>query len=212
MVSPIIQLSRAAQCHVHLLIMRDSSIVVGFLPNIRRTRGGRVALLQFDQPRSVLPAPPPAGNLAMEVRLDPRAASKRDQAVDLHISGSDIGWAEHEDGFSTQASRLPPVTLLAPLQFLQSHRRGSITDPKLHAAPRPPLLCSPGPISGDLHTGPLVTTFPHNLSGGSATMATSTIAAPSNSVAGTKSRSKRSLKQAEDAGEHFGGVIVYPAV
>lgn len=27
----------------------------------------------------------PAGNLAIEVRLEPRAASKRDQAVDLHM-------------------------------------------------------------------------------------------------------------------------------
>ena len=138
----------------------------------------------------------------MGVRLGPRAASKRDQAVDPRTSGSNIG-SEQADGFSTKASRLPPVTLLAPLKFLQNHRRGSITDPKLHAAPNPPLLCPPGPISGDLHTGPLVHTFRHNPSGGSIKMATSTIAASSNSVTSTKPRSKRSLKHPDDAGEHF---------
>lgn len=31
-----------------------------------------------------------------------------------------------------------PVTPLAPLEFLQNHRRGSITDPSLHAGPTPP--------------------------------------------------------------------------
>lgn len=145
----------------------------------------------------------------MEVRLDPRAASKRDQAVDPRIPGSNIG-SEQADGFRTETSRLPPVTLLAPLQLLQSHRRGSITSPKLHAAPNPLLLCSPGPISGDLHTSPLVPTFPHDLSGGSTTMATSTIAASSNSIVGTKSRSKRGLKQTEDAGECLGCLIGFP--
>ena len=144
----------------------------------------------------------------MEVRLDPRAASKRDQADDPHIRGSNIG-SEQADGFSTETSRLPPVTLLAPLQLLQSHRRGSITSPKLHAAPNSPLLCSPGPTPGDLHTSPLVPTFPHDLSGGSMRMATSTIAASSN-VVGTKSRSKRGLKQTEDAGECLGCMIGVP--
>jgi hypothetical protein len=38
-------------------------------------------------------------------------------------------------------------------------------------------------------------------------MATSAIAASSESIAGTKSRNKRGLKQAEDAGEHFERVI-----
>jgi len=137
----------------------------------------------------------------MEVRLEPRAGSKRDRAVDLPTAGSSIG-SEQADDFSTKASRLPPVRLLASLQFLQSHRRGSITDPKLHAAPNP-LLHPPGPISGDLHTAHLVPTFLHDLSGGSTRMATSTIATSSNSVANTKSRSKRSLKHAEDTGEHF---------
>ena len=142
----------------------------------------------------------------MEARPDPRAASKRDQAVDLHTPGSSPG-SEHADGFSTKTSRLPPVRLLAPLQLLQSHRRGSITDPRLHAAPNP-LLCPPGPISGDLHTT-LVPTFLHDLSGGSTRMATSTtIATSSNSVASTKSRGKRGLKHAEDAGEHFLCAIV----
>lgn len=152
---------------------------------------------------------PPAGNLAMKVRLDPRAASKRDQAVDLRISGSNIG-SEQTDGFGTKASRLPPVTLLAPLQFLQSHRQGSITDSKLHAAQNPPFLRLPGPISGDLHANPLAPTFLHDPSGGSTRMATSAVAASSNNAVGTKSRNKRSLKQAEDAGEHFRCVIVYP--
>lgn len=175
--------------------------MVGSSSNIRQTRGGR-ALLQFNRPRFVLPVHPPAGNLAMKVRLDLRAASKRDQAVDLDTPGSDAG-SEQADGVSTPASRLPPVTLLAPLQLLQSHRRGSITDPKLHAAPNPPLLCPPGPISGDLHTGPLVSTFLRDLSEGSTRMATSAVAASSSSVAGAKSRNKRGLKQAEDAGEHF---------
>lgn len=138
----------------------------------------------------------------MGVRLDARADSKRDQAVDLRISGSNSG-SEQADGFSTKASRLSPVTLLAPLQFLQSHRRGSITDPNLHATPNPPLLRPQGPIFGDLQTSPLVPTFLHDLSEGSATMATSAIPASSNGVAGTKSRNKRGLKQAEDAGEHF---------
>ena len=166
-------------------------------------------VLRFDRPRSVLPASYPAGSLAMEVRLDPRAASMRDQAADLHTSGSNTG-SEHADGFSTKASRLPPVRLLAPLQFLQSHRRGSITDPKLHAAPNPPLLCPPGPNSGDLHTASLAPTFLRDLSRGSTRMATSTIATSSNSVASTKSRSKRGLKLAEDAGKHFERVIVCP--
>ena len=145
----------------------------------------------------------------MGARLDPRAASKRDQAVDLRISGSNIG-SEQADGFSTKASRPPPVTLLAPLQLLQSHRRGSITDPKLHAAPNPPLLCPPGPISGDLHTSRLAPTFLHDLSEGSTRMATSAVAASSNSVAGTKSRNRRASKQVEDPGEHFERVVVYP--
>lgn len=35
----------------------------------------------------------------------------------------------------SSASRHSPVTPLAPLEFLQNHRRGSITDPSLHAAP-----------------------------------------------------------------------------
>jgi len=142
----------------------------------------------------------------MDVRLVRRAASERDQAGDPHISGPNIG-SEQVDGFSTKASRLPPVTLLAPLQFLQSHRRGSITDPKLHAAPKPPLLCLPGPIPGDLHYNPLVPTFPHDLSGGSTRMATSAIAT---SVADTKTRNKRSLRPAEDAGEHIERVISTP--
>ena len=137
----------------------------------------------------------------MEVRLEPRAGSKRDRAADLHTTGSSIG-SEQADDFSTKASRPPPVRLLAPPQFLQSHRRGSITDPKLHAAHNP-LLHPPGPISGDLHTAHLLPTFLHDLSGGSTRMATSTIATSSNSVASTKSRSKRSLKHAEDTGEHF---------
>jgi len=144
----------------------------------------------------------------MEVRLDPGAALKRDQAIDLHISGSN--GSEQADGFGTTASRLPPVTLLASLQFLQSHRQGSITDPKLHATPNLPLLRPPEPISGDLHTNPLTTTFLHDPSGGSTRMATSAVAASTNSVVGTKSRNKRSLKQAEDAGECFRHVIVYP--
>lgn len=38
-------------------------------------------------------------------------------------------------------------------------------------------------------------------------MATSAIAASSEAVAGTKSRNKRGLKQAEDAGEHIERVI-----
>lgn len=138
----------------------------------------------------------------MGVRLDPRAASERDQAVD---PGSYIG-SEQVDGFSTETSRLPPVTLLAPLQLLQSHHRGSITSPKLNAAPNLPLLYSPGPIPGDLHTGPLAPTFPYGLSGGSSTMATSTIAASSNSVVSTKSRSKRGLKQTDDTGKCLGCV------
>jgi hypothetical protein len=142
----------------------------------------------------------------MGVRLDPREASKRDQAVDPHIPGSNIG-SEQADGFSTETSRLPPVTLLAPLQLSQTHRRGSITSPKLHAASNPPLSCSPGPIPEDLHTSPLVPTFLHDPSGGSTTMATSTIATSSNSVVGTKSRSKRGLKQTEDAGECLGCLI-----
>ncbi|TFK75906.1 hypothetical protein BDN72DRAFT_874155 [Pluteus cervinus] len=33
------------------------------------------------------------------------------------------------------SSRLPPVAPLAPLEYLQNQRRGSITDPSLHAAP-----------------------------------------------------------------------------
>ena len=151
----------------------------------------------------------PAGSLTMDVRLDPRAASMRDQAADLHTSGSDAG-SEHADDISTKASRLPPVRLLAPLQLLQSHRRGSITDPRLHAAPNP-LLCPPGPILGDLHTTTLVSTFLHDLPRGSTRMATSTtIATSSNGVASTKSRSKRGLKHAEDTGEHFKRVIVQP--
>lgn len=139
----------------------------------------------------------------MGVRLDPKAASERDQAVDPHIPRSNTG-SEQAGGFSTETSRLPPVTLLAPLQLLQTHRQGSITSPKLHTAQ---LLSSPGPISGDLHTTRLVPTFPHDLSGGSTTMVTSTIAASSTSVVGTKSRSKRGLKQTEDAGERFGCAI-----
>ena len=138
----------------------------------------------------------------MEVRFDPRAASKRDQTVDLHSSCSNIR-TEHADGFSAKTSRLPPVTLLASLQFLQSRRRGSITDPKLHAAPNPPLLRPPGPILGDLHSSPLVPTFPRDLSEGSTRMATSAIAASSDNVAGTKSRSKRGSKLAEDTGKHI---------
>lgn len=147
----------------------------------------------------------------MKARLDQRAASsrKRDQAVDLRVSGSNTG-SEQTDGFSTKTSRLPPVTLLVPLQFLQSHRRGSIIDPKLHATPNPPLLCPPGPISGDLHTSPLVPTFLHDLLEGSTRMATSAITASSDSVAGTKSRNKRALKQPEDAGEHFEPMVVFP--
>ncbi|KAI0677525.1 hypothetical protein C8Q78DRAFT_1003083 [Trametes maxima] len=35
-------------------------------------------------------------------------------------------------------SRQTPVTPLAPLEYLQNQRRGSITDPSLHAAPTPP--------------------------------------------------------------------------
>ncbi len=34
-----------------------------------------------------------------------------------------------------QSSRLSPVVPLAPLEYLQNQRRGSITDPSLHAAP-----------------------------------------------------------------------------
>ena len=138
----------------------------------------------------------------MGVRFGLRAASKRDQAVDLHSSGSNIR-SEHVDGFSAKTSRLPPVTLLAPLQLLQSHRRGPIADPKLHATPNLPLLCPPGPILGDLHTSPLAPTFPGDLSEGSARMATSAIAASSDNVVGTKSRNKRGLKPAEDTGKHI---------
>ena len=145
----------------------------------------------------------------MGVRLEPRAASKRDQAVDPHIPGSNIG-SEQADGFSTQTSRLPPVTSLAPLQLLQSHRRGSIASPKPHAASNPLLSCPPGPIPEDLHTSPLAPTFLYDPSGGSSTMVTSTIAASSNSVVGTKSRSKRVLKQTEDAGECLGCLIGFP--
>lgn len=141
----------------------------------------------------------------MGARSDRGAASKRDQTVDPHTTGSNIG-SEQTGGFSTETSRLPPVISLAPLQLLQSHCRGSITSPKLHAAPNPPLSRSPGPISGDLpHTaGSLAPTFPHDISGGSTRMATSAVAASSTSVAGAKSRNKRGLKQAEDAGEHLG--------
>lgn len=156
-------------------------------------------LLYFDRPRVMLP---PAGNLAKGARLDPRAASKRDHAVDLHISGSNSG-SEHVDGFSAETSRLPPVTLPASLQPLQSHRRRSITSPKLHAAPNPSLLCSPGPISRDPRIGSPVPTFSNDLSEGSTRMATSTIAASSNGVANTKSRNKRGMKQAEETGKHL---------
>ena len=137
----------------------------------------------------------------MGARLNPRADSKRDHEVDLHRSGSNIGSEHVAYGFSTETSRLPPVTLLAPLRLLQSHRRGPITSPKLHAASNPPLLCSPGPIPGDLPPTPLVPTSPHDLS---ERMATSAIAASSNGVPSTKSRNKRGVKQVEDAGEHLG--------
>ncbi|KAH9899843.1 hypothetical protein C8Q73DRAFT_787690 [Cubamyces lactineus] len=40
------------------------------------------------------------------------------------------------------SSRQTPVTPLAPLEFLQNQRRGSITDPSLHAAPTPPSFSS----------------------------------------------------------------------
>ncbi|KAI0776092.1 hypothetical protein BD413DRAFT_491212 [Trametes elegans] len=40
------------------------------------------------------------------------------------------------------SSRQPPVTALAPLELLQNQRRGSITDPSLHAAPTPPAFSS----------------------------------------------------------------------
>ena len=139
----------------------------------------------------------------MGARLNPRADSKRDHEVDLHRSGSNIGSEHVAYGFSTETSRLPPVTLLAPLQLLQSHRRGSIT----HAASNPLLSRSPGPIPEDLHTSPLTPTFLHDPSGGSSTMVTSTIATASNSIIGTKSRSKRVLKQTEDAGECLGCVV-----
>ncbi len=36
------------------------------------------------------------------------------------------------------SSRQNPVTPLAPLEFLQNQRRGSITDPSLHVGPSPP--------------------------------------------------------------------------
>jgi hypothetical protein len=144
---------------------------------------------------------PPAGSLAMGARLHPSAASKRDHEVDLHMSGSNIGSGHVAYGFSTETSRLPPVTLLAPLQLLQSHRRGSITSPKLHATSNLPLLRSPGPISEDFHTGSLVPTSLHDLS---ERMATSAIAASSSSVATTKPRNRRVSKQVEDAGEHLG--------
>ena len=38
-----------------------------------------------------------------------------------------------------EPNRLSPATPLAPLEFLQNQRRGSITDPSLHAAPAQPL-------------------------------------------------------------------------
>lgn len=50
-------------------------------------------------------------------------------------------------------SRLSPATPLAPLEFLQNQRRGSITDPSLHAAPAlPPLSAaiSPGASQSSL--------------------------------------------------------------
>ncbi|KAI0750850.1 hypothetical protein C8Q80DRAFT_1306939 [Daedaleopsis nitida] len=43
------------------------------------------------------------------------------------------------------ASRQNPVTPLAPLEFLQNQRRGSITDPSLHAGPHPPTFPVAGP-------------------------------------------------------------------
>ncbi|KAL1946773.1 hypothetical protein VTO73DRAFT_14877 [Trametes versicolor] len=42
----------------------------------------------------------------------------------------------------SMSSRQTPVTPLAPLEFLQNQRRGSITDPSLHAAPTPPAFSS----------------------------------------------------------------------
>ncbi|RPD67134.1 hypothetical protein L226DRAFT_529526 [Lentinus tigrinus ALCF2SS1-7] len=49
----------------------------------------------------------------------------------------------------SMSSRQTPVTPLAPLEFLQNHRRGSITDPSLHAGPSPPTFAG-GPAASSI--------------------------------------------------------------
>lgn len=44
------------------------------------------------------------------------------------------GSSQNKPATSSSESRQSPVTPLAPLEFLQNQRRGSITDPSLHAA------------------------------------------------------------------------------
>ena len=56
-------------------------------------------------------------------------------------NGSSAGSAFHLQPKTSSPSLTPrqtSVTPLAPLEFLQNQRRGSITDPSLHAGPHPP--------------------------------------------------------------------------
>ncbi|KAI0722944.1 hypothetical protein C8Q76DRAFT_379522 [Earliella scabrosa] len=65
-------------------------------------------------------------------------------------NGSSAGSAFHLQPKTSSPSLTPrqtSVTPLAPLEFLQNQRRGSITDPSLHAGPHPPTFPGgpPGP-------------------------------------------------------------------
>ena len=52
-------------------------------------------------------------------------------------SSAAAGSAQNKSmGHSAPGSRHSPVTPLAPLEYLQNQRRGSITDPSLHAGPQ----------------------------------------------------------------------------
>lgn len=93
-----------------------------------------------------------------------------------HDHKSDAGPSATSSGTASQpsaqalASRHSPVTPLAPLEFLQNQRRGSITDPSLHAGPSLPTHLANGAPLNNLRPSFRRPSFSSSPSFGSSTL------------------------------------------
>lgn len=95
--------------------------------------------------------PSPAVSAAMSSSsADSDAASASARRVAESPNGSPAGGPfQPKTSSPSMSSRQTPITPLAPLEFLQNHRRGSITDPSLHAGPSPPTFAG-GPAASSI--------------------------------------------------------------